>query len=309
MEKVRKPLASEVVIPDNVVENIFQEGCLLWISSRAWGNRKKVPSDLLDEDKLPSDVVKAVQNLVDRKAVSEVTFWIRAAMNKARDSAMPWFNDGVHFVRKHQVEELDAYFTTCRENLRAELEKFLQEYESLKADFKEKNPQLYKEENYPSVQSLRERFSLRWGFRLITLPSDGKVKVLSKDKLLEEDRKFKQQMRETVEESVVMVRSAFVELVNHLHSCLSGGKKFHSTTVEKPKQFLEEFFKNFNIFGDESFVKIAADCREILDGVYSEDLKNDEEYRKVIGKAIGSVVKDLKKLPVVKVERDLDLDF
>ena len=110
------------------------------------------------------------------------------------------------------------------------------------------------------------------------------------------------------EDSVKLIRKMFEDSIKHLAESLKDPNKiFKKSTVEKPKVFLEEFFKTLNIYGDTPFAELAEKVRKMLDGIYAEDLRDDKEYRKDMGELVGKVVKAFDDLPMVEVERDIEL--
>jgi hypothetical protein len=115
-------------------------------------------------------------------------------------------------------------------------------------------------------------------------------------------------LKERVEENIEMIRAMFLEMIKHLRNVLADGKKFQASTVEKPQKFLEEFSK-LNIFGDKPFEKLAEKCKNLLDGVYAEDLKDDKEYGKAMKDSLETVIKAMDNLPKVKLARDIDFNF
>jgi hypothetical protein len=312
----------EYVIPEDkakdILKNAFQNGCLLWVEGKSWGNRKKLKDNLLEDMLKKANIpgtakdgaVRAVQSLLESKKIDEINSWINKAHNWARSNSMQWLTDSVHFIHKEKVNPGDEFLKNCEEEVKKLAREFAdEEYELAKAEFKEKYPKLYDEKNYPYKEDLIRRFRLRHGFQIISLPdAQGEISVLSKDQLMNESRKQLEMMKEMVEENVQAVRGMFVEMIKHLRDVLKDGKKFQNTTVEKPKKFLEEFSK-INLFGDKPFEKLAETCKGLLDGVYAEDLKDDDEYRGILKESLDSVIKALDTLPKIKLARDIELDF
>ena len=295
---------------NKLVENALNTGCLLWIDGGAWGNRKKVSTEELASAGFNAKTTRAVRDLVDRSRIAEVTAPINKAHNWARNHSMPWLNNSVHFIHKLYIDEADTFMKECQEELKKNVQELVEEFEDLKNKAWEEDPEAYNERNYPDKWSLESKFRLRYGFNLVSTPSGGagQVSVLPKEILKEEDRKFREMVKETFEDSVKLIRGMFEESIKHLAETLQNPNKvFKESTVEKPKIFLEEFFKTLNIYGDTPFSELAEKVKKMLDGVYAEDLRDDKEYRRDMGFLVNKVVKAFDGLPLVTVERDIEL--
>lgn len=290
-----------------MIGRAMKAGWLLWIKCSSWGNRKKLARDLLEE-KFQEDAkaISAVQKLLDSEAVARVTGPMRQAQSEARRWALPWFHDGIYYVLEVDRERLDNYVKERFVESQGHLEWLVGHYGELKEQFRKENPNLYNPKNYPSVESLRLRFNMQWGWQKIILPMGNEdVKVVGKEVVDRENRKFQEMMKTTAEETIVATRNAFLKIVTHLRDSLKDGKKFNDSTVEKPKEFLKRL-KAINLYGDKPFEEISSDISEILNGVYGEDLRGDDAYRGAIGGALGDIVEVFKELPTVKLERSID---
>ena len=172
---------------NKIIKNAMEAGWLLWIKTSAWGNRKMLSKELLEEKfKEDAEAIGAVQKLLDNDEVRKVIAPMSRAQNKARNVALPWFHDGVYFIHEKDVEETEKFLVQCRNEMRAALDEFKAKYDSLKKAQKKKHPKLYNEAFYPPVESFDYRFRIRWGWQRITLPvGDGKtgIGVMSKEML------------------------------------------------------------------------------------------------------------------------------
>ncbi len=302
---------------NEMVESVFSRGCLLWIEGGGWGNRKKLPDNVLQSHGLDPEAISAVQALIDRGEVNAIRGPISRAHSWARANSLPWITEAVHFVEKDRIDEAKEKMEQLRAELKLRLDEFLEEnadgmsrYDRCRKDFSEKYPEHWNPANYPSPARLRTLFRLRYGFHPIVPPSQvgGKVTVLTPEMLKEEDRKFKEQIKEVAEQTITAVRKSALEMLKHLKEVLTENKVVKQSSVEKPKKFLSEL-GSWNIYGDKPFEDISNDITKILNGIYAEDLRDDDEYRAAMGDILTDVVEEVESLPIVKIARDLDLDF
>lgn len=305
---------------DKMIENALNNGCLLWFDCGKWGNRKQLANDLLERAMesvgvsqaiVKKRVVRASQDLLDRNEVDAIKVWIDRAQRWARMHSLPWMTKSIHFIHKDKIEEGDQFIKRCKENMLDELEDFLNnKYDDLRAKFASENPKLYDPKFYPSKDLMRSLFRLRHGFVPVARPSgDGKISVLSVDRLAEEDRKFRERMKEVIEESIVMVRTSFAEMVGHLETILQPEKKFQERAINKVQNYLEEFFSTLNVYNDTMLADVAGKLLKKMKGVGAEEIRTDEQLRASLRATVGVVKAQFEKLPQIKLERDIDIDF
>ena len=302
-----------------MIENAMTNGLLLWIDCGSWGNRKKLADELSKElFGKDQDVVRASHDLIDREEFNKVIGPMRKAQNHARKISLPWFHDAIHYIPKFQVvdgqqidmvETTDKFIQECYDEAKANLEDFLKLYPGLQKDFKKKHPSIAKTIVYPDVNVIKNKFRFRWGFVIIALPTAGVSKGLSlmtPEMAKREEQKWMERAKEAAEWGIKKTREAFAQVLIHMRDVLMDpSRKFKESTVENPKRFLSEF-GSINVWGDKPFEKMAKDAEDLLDGVYGDDLRDDDEYRKIIGDAVSDIVTEFENLPTVELERQIE---
>jgi len=303
-----------------MIENAMTNGLLLWIDCGSWGNRKKLADELASElfggDQ---DVLRASHDLVDREEFNKVIGPMRKAQTHARNISLPWFHDAIHYIPKYMtvdgqkvnvIEETDKFIQQCYDEAKTNLEDFVKAYPGLQEDFKKKHSSIAKTIVYPEADTIKRKFRFRWGFVVIALPTAGAtgkgLSLMTPEMAKREELKWMERAKEAAEWGIKKTREAFAQVLIHMRDVLvDDTKKFKESTVEKPKQFLKEF-GSINVWGDMPFEKLTKDAEDLLDGVFAEDLRNDNEYRKVIGDAVNDIVKEFESLPTVELERQIE---
>lgn len=297
-----------------MINQLTKSGMLVWLDCGAWGNRKKLPDELAEEwfgDH--KDAVRATQDLLDRNEWNEVLRPMRRAQTRMRNPfgpiwTMRFFKDGIYCIKLEDTDKVDEFLTKSLEEMIDNFEnKFVPQYPALKEKFKSEHKVIYDEGNYPTVEMLRSSLKFQWGFMVIAPPSgNGSLNIMSAERAKLETAKWQEKWKEAGEFGCCKIREAFAEIIIKLKDVLvDPDRKFKDSTVEKPKEFLAKM-KDVPFWGDEPFEKLAKEAENLLDGVYGEDLRDDVEYRKVIGEAVTDMVKEFDNLPTVKMERQID---
>lgn len=295
----------------NMIKKVMSEGTLLWIKKRAWGNRKKVAQDILEEKfKDDAKVVRAVSDLIDSEPIRAITKVQEDVKKYALMSSMPWFHDGVYWIRSDRVEEVDQKLREAQDKIKDELVPDLKsQYPKLVMKALEEHPNLYQLEDFPQVEIFNYKFGIEWGWQKVMLPmsENGAASMVSKEVVDRENKKWQEMLKGVGEEFIGATRKALFDLLKHLRDKLKDpSAKFQDATVEKPKAFLKELSETKFPFEDASIKKLLSDARDILDGVFGEDLRKDKEYRGAIAEVMDDVVGTFEDLPTVKLERFSD---
>jgi len=310
-ENVHRLSASQCA---ELVQKAQVDGILVWHSFGKWGNRKRLAEEMAKE-KFGSDkdAIRAVQDLISRnewnaviRPMTQVVDWLR---EPGRSKA--WMHKGVDYIDYGLVPEVNAMFQEKkREMWEAFRNEFAPQYPVLKDDFRKKHPKLYKEENYPSIRYLESSLRFDWGFIDISPPvaerTGNTARAITPELVARQKLEWEERVKEGMQESIQQVRGAFLKIIKYLGDTLTDStKKFQDSTVEKPKQFLEKISK-VPFWGDEPFRELAGDAAKLLDGVEGQDLRDDEEYRRDIGKAVKAMVGEFESLPVIEMDRAVD---
>lgn len=295
---------------DRLVERAMNAGWALKLTRHSWGNRRRLAQDLLEEKfEKDAEAINAVQKLLLCKELQAVNQCISYINKKVDDLSKPWLGEGVYWFIEERVPVMEGELQNTSADIKARLEEFLTVYEERKAEHREKHPNLYREDHYPTPSRMREKFGIEWNWqRFRPTLSAGDVGVVGKDIVDRETAKFRDLMKSGVEVVVGAARRGTLEVLEHLRDCLKDkNKMFQDSTVEKPKRYLEDLGKTLAFLDDKALNKVIADSRAILDGVEGKDLRDLDWYRKEMGDVMDSVVKEFKAIPLVELERDIEL--
>lgn len=303
-----------------IVQKAFTEGWLFTIHLRSWGNRRKVSDGVLEE-KFQEDAerVHATRTLIDSEPVKAITRvqGEAKAFVAGRDRmtrALPWFSDSTFWISglkgadgRSDVEVIDERMVATRteiERLKGELRRV---YPELVQKALREHPKLYQPGDFPEADRVVAAFGIQWRWQKVTMPLNGEVGVVDKAIVERENKKYVDFMKGAVEDHVKEVRAAMGQMLLHLRDVLKDPtKKFQDSTVENPKKFLAALAEMSVPYYDKPFQGIAGDVRDILEGVYGQDLRDDGDYRKAVAEAMDDVVKVFKALPTVQIERAVD---
>ena len=321
----RAPIARKLRVTDEeakvIIEDAMSNGMLLWIKTQAWGNRKKISKDILSNKFGEDDakIVRAVQDIVSQKFVREVTIWQDRAKRFANDNSMTWFHRGSHYISTKpykdcntgrettKVEQCEIYLNHCKKNLEAKAMILANRIAELRQKAREDHPELNRDTHVPTPAEILNKFGLEWGWQKIVKPVDGAVTAISKDMVDAQNKQWQENIKIAGEECIDLVRDNFrTMLINLTRALKDPTKTFRKSTIEKPKVFLQELAEISLPFTDQPLNGVAKNLENLLEGVYSEDVRDDAEYRLSLSRSVNEVVQVFEDLPIIEIERDVD---
>lgn len=295
---------------NELVERALRAGWVLKLKRHSWGNRKKLAQEVVEEKfQDDADVMRAVQKLLDCPELRSVYQCIGYINGRIDALSQPWLGEGVYWFIEERVPIMQEELEKTAAEIAKRMDVFLSVYDERKAEYKAKHPKYYKDSHYPSAARMKEKFGLEWNWQRIR-PALGSedVGVVSKEVVDRETAKYRDAVKTGIEVVVAAARKSTLEVLEHLRDCLKkGDKKFQDTTVEKPKKYLEELGKTLSFLDDAALQKVISDSRDILNGVYGEDLRADDGYREAMAGVMDTVVSEFRALPMVELERDIEL--
>jgi hypothetical protein len=150
---------------------------------------------------------------------------------------------------------------------------------------------------YPTVESLRERFSLDWTVYEVALP---KMRVAEADKISKdiavtefanEEYRLQAQAKigKFIDEVVQTLRTETLELCNHIIANISEGKVIKGRTLTSLKDFIDKF-QDLNFVGDVKIEKQLNDLRREYLSVHTpEQISEQPELQEELKRRLKSM--------------------
>ena len=231
----------------------------------------------VDADK---DLLRVTKKLIESKEFDAIGKDRRAFTRWLRTICVPsLFKEGIYRVSFKAVpkvsEKLKELIAKDQENV----EKFLPVYRERCDETKAKLGGLGEDMDYPPLAKVQNAFFI--DYHWMTFSTDEKLKQeVSEQFFLEAKAHTEGKMQQATDAIVLMMRQELQAMVDHLVDVLGPNddgtkKKFHSSTVTKIKEFLDNFQLR-NVTNDAQLDIIVQSAKALLDGVSVEDIKKNE---------------------------------
>jgi len=277
--------------------SIASRSMLCSLSISMWSARKHDPDasqEIAQRHGAQADAGRYHKVLLPKEALAEVQKIVSDARQEHYFMTLPWGDNGYRVLpsaasmdHTEKMRELSNRFTPAVDNL-------AHEFGNLVEQARVRLGGLFRSEDYPAADELRQKFSFET--KVMPLPDAGDFRVTLCD---EEKERIKRQITATVEASLqVASRDLWLRLyeaVSHLterlqaHKVTNDGVKhpFRDSVVTNLVKLVDVLPK-LNVTGDPELERLAAQVRASL-LVDPQELRKSESVRTEIAKAASDI--------------------
>ena len=256
------------------------------------GNRRKVPTDMVQVDADP-DAVHVGKELLESPELKAVVTEDNAIRQWVSVRSLPAFGtlrDGVYRVPLALVDQVDEELEEFRQRRQALIDKFLERYPAMVNEALVRLRALYNPADYPHLDQVAARFTFDYRYLSFMTPETLSARLLARERV-----KAAAEISTEVEEIKLALRSSFGELVYHAADRLRvgpDGKKmvFRDSLVQKLEQFFQ-YFNQLNIVDDSELGGLVERARAVMHGLAPQELRDNDSLREQVQHTM-QVIKD-----------------
>lgn len=275
--------------------DLAEKVCFVMVHFERYGNSRKVnPEDVkVDADKRRLSVTK---RLLESDTLREIGTLDHTIIKWLQTQCLP-YEKSLHVLPAGLMEDVDEELGRYERQRQELVDKFVAEYPEKVEEEERKRPlgSLHNSGDYQSEEEVRDEFSMRWTFLMISAP--GKMTGVSNKRLRENAAKLEQRAQECLEEWKGLLRLEMKTFVDRLRESLVPGadgktRKLTDASVDKLQNFLTTFtFRN--VTDDEALEKLVGQVQEIAQGVTVEQLRESESLQSDLGGVLAKAARTL----------------
>jgi hypothetical protein len=191
---------------------------------------------------------------------------------------LPWSDEGYRLLPAHFYFELTTKMREFEQAFAQQVEEFLAVYPSYIEQVRPELNGLFREEDYPSTDKLRNKFGVK--LEVLPIPSGNDFRVtLSEEEQArvaqEIDENVRQSLQKGTEDLWTRLKGVVVHMVERLNEPES---RFHASLVTNICE-LVELLPRLNVNQDGELNRFAGEIRVRLCGFTARDLKKNEILR------------------------------
>ena len=277
--------------------SISSASMLVELNISAWVGRKKdkaASADVTTQNAARAGVASVNKKLLgDCAELTAVQKFAGNARNIHYSMTMPWSDSGMRLLPTTVYFKYHQQMTQLQNEFDRLVEAFLNAYDWEVVQAQTKLGNLFHRDEYPTAESLRDKFSFRMSY--IPLPDAGDWRVdmerEAQDELKSQYEEFYQkQVNNAMGDLWDRMHKQLIKLVAQLDVDAEGKKgRIYTSTMENVLA-LADMMEAANFSNDPSLELVCNRIRAGLDGVDRDDLCNNDVFRKDTRKTMQAAI-------------------
>jgi hypothetical protein len=191
---------------------------------------------------------------------------------------LPWSDEGYRLLPAHFYFELTTKMRDFEQAFTQQVEEFLSVYPTYIEQVRPELNGLFREEDYPSAEKLRNKFGVR--LEVLPIPSGEDFRVtLSEEEQARVAREIDENVRQSLQRGTEDLWVRLKEVVSHMVERLKEPEsRFHASLVTNVFE-LVDLLPRLNVNQDEELNRFAGEVKDRLCGFKARDLKKNEILR------------------------------
>jgi hypothetical protein len=191
---------------------------------------------------------------------------------------LPWSDEGYRLLPAHFYFELTTKMREFEQAFAQQVEEFLAVYPGYIEQVRPELNGLFREEDYPSTDKLRNKFGVK--LEVLPIPSGNDFRVtLSEEEQARVAREIDESVRQSLQKGTEDLWIRLKGVVSHMVERLNEPEsRFHASLVTNMGE-LVDLLPLLNVNQDEELNRFAREIRDRLCGFTARDLKKNEILR------------------------------
>jgi hypothetical protein len=191
---------------------------------------------------------------------------------------LPWSDEGYRLLPAHFYFELTTKMREFEQAFAQQVEEFLAVYPSYIEQVRPELNGLFRDEDYPTTDKLRNKFGVK--LEVLPIPSGNDFRVaLSEEEQARVAREIDENVRQSLQKGTVDLWTRLKAVVSHMIERLNEPEsRFHASLVTNICE-LVELLPRLNVNQDADLNRFAGEIRDRLCGFTARDLKKNDILR------------------------------
>lgn len=215
---------------------------------------------------------------------------ITTVASKARQDhyrlTLPWDDKGLRLLPTARMHEYERVMAKHKADFEAAVETFLCSYDNMVRKALFELGQLFRREDYPSLNGLRRRYS--FDVQVTPLPTSGDFRLdiereVQSDIVRRYDGLIERRLQEASRDAWNRVHGVLTRMVDRLTAEGADGKRarIHDSMLEQAHDVVE-LLKDFNLTGDHQLETARLRLADAIDGMTTDTLRESSVARQEV---------------------------
>ncbi len=201
---------------------------------------------------------------------------------------LPWEDSGWRLLPTANYFEYTEELRKVQERFERALETFLADYPTLVKNAREHLGDMYKEEDYPSINEIRHKFHISVEFAPLPAGDDFRVS-LPKEELASISNSIEDRVAQAVADAMTDAWTRLGDVVSKLRPKLEDGKHLRATMIERVGE-VAEILGRLNVTKDATLERTRKQILRDLATLDVEVLRDDDKARERAAKKADAIL-------------------
>jgi hypothetical protein len=241
------------------------------------------------------DASKVYKNLVAGSSLcSDIAKYAARIRLYHNEMTLPWANKGARLLPVKLMLEYKQHITNMRIAYETMCNNFYAQYPSIVANARNNLQAMFKAEDYPTLDEVKEKFGFNLVFSPLPESGDFRLDVANDDlKDLQDsyEADFNNRLAEAVRTPWEKLHKELLALSTKLHDEEGADtkKRYHDSLLENPQE-LCRLLTALNVTNDPKLEEARRDLERALLGVEMEDIKESEVIRSDVKARVDAIL-------------------
>lgn len=241
------------------------------------------------------DASKVYKNLVAGSSLcSDIAKYAARIRLYHNEMTLPWANKGARLLPVKLMLEYKQHITNMRIAYETMCNNFYAQYPSIVANARNNLQAMFKAEDYPTLDEVKEKFGFNLVFSPLPESGDFRLDVANEDlKDLQDsyEADFNNRLAEAVRTPWEKLHKELLALSTKLHDEEGADtkKRYHDSLLENPQEMCR-LLTALNVTNDPKLEEARRDLERALLGVEMEDIKESEVIRSDVKARVDAIL-------------------
>jgi hypothetical protein len=241
------------------------------------------------------DASKVYKNLVAGSSLcSDIAKYAARIRLYHNEMTLPWANKGARLLPVKLMLEYKQHITNMRIAYETMCNNFYAQYPSIVANARNNLQAMFKAEDYPTLDEVKEKFGFNLVFSPLPESGDFRLDVANDDlKDLQDsyEADFNNRLAEAVRTPWEKLHKELLALSTKLHDEEGADtkKRYHDSLLENPQEMCR-LLTALNVTNDPKLEEARRDLERALLGVEMEDIKESEVIRSDVKARVDAIL-------------------
>ena len=281
-----------------MIDNLSKRATLVSLTIQSWSGRcvdKQVSEEVLYQHQANADAGRFSKRLLEKEALKEISSIVSETRGYYKDKTLAWEDGKTRLLPVKLATEFMDQMRAFELKFDDAVDEFINQYASYKDNAKAILNGLYNEADYPAVEEIKDKFSLKYTFTNISDPNDFRCEV-SDDLRQEIQKSMEKSINEQYQLSIKKLYERIYLVISKFNEkLLSEDKRYHKSLIGNIEE-LVALLPDLNFMNDSKITEMTERIKNEICKYDVDVLKTNNATKEEAIKASNELLSSLESI-------------